>query len=247
MFFDVHAHLTHELFRKDLPEVVKRAKDITIHCSGSGLQDNQSVLDLAAKYPNVKASLGLYPWDAVSLGEAQVDVCLEMIKRHAIDIVCIGEVGLDHHWGKSEDDWRYQEWVFEKVMQLAESINKPLLIHTRKAESTALELLGNHDVKPIIHSYTGPHKLVSQFLDIGCYFSIPAVVARSSDFQGLVKRVPIDRLLTETDCPFMAPTPGARSEPINVKDGLGKIAELKGLTVKKAEQSLTNNYNSLFS
>jgi len=247
MFFDVHAHLTHERFRKDLPAVVKRSSDVTIHCAGSGLSDNEAVLDLAEKYANVKASLGLYPWDAVSLHDPEVDVCIDMIKRHAKSIVSIGEVGLDHHWGKAEDDWQKQEWVFEKVLELAEEVNKPVLVHTRRAESVALELLSRHDVKAIIHSFTGPHKLVKQFLDQGFYFSIPAVVTRSNNFQGLVKRVPIDRLLTETDSPFMAPVSGQRAEPLHIKEGLKTIAELKGLTLKKAEKSLTDNYIRLFS
>lgn len=247
MFFDVHAHLTHEHFKKDLDEVVKRAKDVTIHCAGSGLRDNELVLDLADKYSNIKASLGLYPWDAVEITEGEVDLCLDLIKQHAGDIICIGEVGLDHYWGKAEEDWEVQEWVFEKALLLAEEVNKPVLVHTRKAEREALELLTPHDeARVIIHSYTGSQKLVSGFLDRGCYFSIPSVIVRSTSFQSLVKKVPVERLLTETDAPFMAPEPGQRSEPVHVKKGLRKIAELKGLTVKEAEQALTDNYKRLF-
>ncbi|MFA5406202.1 MAG: TatD family hydrolase [Candidatus Nanoarchaeia archaeon] len=243
---DVHCHLTHEQFKKDLPMVIKRAKNVTIHCAGSCLSDNELVLDLAQQYPNIKASLGLYPWDAVALNEAQVDTCLDMIKRHIKEVVSIGEVGLDHHWGKAEADWEYQAWVFDKALELAESTNKPVVVHTRQAEAECLELMSHHSVKAIIHSYTGPMKLVPGFLEQGYYFSIPAVVVRSNSFQSLVKQVPVDRLFTETDAPFMAPIIGQRSEPINVKDGLKKIAELKGLTIKQAETALTKNYKELF-
>jgi TatD DNase family protein len=246
MIFDVHAHLTHELFKNDFKEVIKRAKDVIIHCAGSGLRDNEAVLDISESFTNVKASLGLYPWDAVEIEEAEVDHCLDMIKSKASRIICIGEVGLDHHWGKSESDLEKQDWVFEKVLDLAERVNKPVLVHTRKAEKQALELLRHHDVKAIIHSFTGSHKLVSDFLDIGCYFSIPSVVVRSNSFAGLVKKVPVDRLLTETDCPYMPPVAGQRSEPINVKQGLKAIADLKGISVKKAEGFLTDNYERLF-
>lgn len=246
MFFDVHAHLTHEHFKKDLDEVITRAKNITIHCAGSGLHDNELVLDLADKHLNVKASLGLYPWDAVEVTEGEVDLCLEMIRKRASKIVCIGEVGLDHHWGRAEEDWETQEWVFEKALMLAESVNKPVLVHTRRAEREVLELLEPHDVRVVIHSYTGPQRLVEGFLDIGSYFSVPSSVVRSSSFQSLVKKVPVNRLLTETDAPFMAPEPGKRSEPIHVKDGLRKIAELKDLSFKEAEKRLTENYKTLF-
>jgi TatD DNase family protein len=247
MFFDVHAHLTHELFKKDLPDVISRASDIIIHCAGSGLHDNELVLNLARDNPNIKASLGLYPWDAVGLTEPEVDLCLDMIKRHARDVICIGEVGLDHHWGRASDDLEFQEWVFEKVLMMAEELDKPILVHTRKAESDSLDLMSHHSVKGIIHSYTGSHKLVKRFLDLGYYFSIPSVVVRSSSFQELVAKVPVDQLLTETDCPFMAPVVGQRSEPVNVRDGLKKIAEIKGLSLKEAEKALTSNYERLFS
>jgi TatD DNase family protein len=246
MFFDVHAHLTHERFKKDLEEVVNRARDVIIHCAGSGLRDNEAVLDISEFFPNVKASLGLYPWDAVEMTDAEVDHCFDMIKSKVSRIVSIGEVGLDHHWGRSESDWAKQDWVFEKALELAESINKPLLVHTRKAEKRALELIRLHDVRVIIHSYTGPQNLVNDFLEFGCYFSIPAVVVRSKSFAKLVRKVPVDRLLTETDSPYMAPVSGQRSEPVNVKDGLKKIAELKGLTIKVAEKVLTENYQRLF-
>ncbi|MBD3312310.1 hypothetical protein GF352_02545 [archaeon] len=246
MFFDVHAHLTHEHFRKDLDKVIARAKDIIIHCAGSGLHDNELVLDLAEKHSNVKASLGLYPWDAVEVTEGEVDLCLDMIKKRASKMICIGEVGLDHHWGRAEEDWETQEWVFEKALMLAESVNKPVLVHTRRAEREVLGLLTPHDVRAVIHSYTGPQRLVKGFLDIGCYFSIPSIVVRSSSFQSLVKKVPVNRLLTETDAPFMAPEPGKRSEPVDVKEGLKKIAELKGLGFKEAEKKLAENYESLF-
>jgi len=246
MLFDVHCHLTHERFKSDLPQVIERAKSVIIHCAGSGSVDNHRVLGLAGEFSNVKPSLGLYPWDAVELDEAQVDLCFDMIRRNASKLVSIGEVGLDHYWGKAEDDWEAQEWVFERAIELGVDLGKPLIVHTRKAEAAALELLSHHSVPAVIHSYTGPQKLVPKFLELGCFFSIPSVVVRSSSFQELVRKVPVDRLLTETDAPFMAPVTGQRSEPVNVKEGLKMIADLKGLTFKKAESQLTSNYEVLF-
>lgn len=246
MYFDVHAHLTHEFFKADLPEVVKRAKDVIIHCAGSGIDDNKRVLELASMYPNIKPSFGLYPWDAVRLGEDLVDVNLEFIRANASRIVCIGEVGLDFFEGKAQSDLEFQEWVFHRVLELAESVNKPVLIHSRAAEKRVLELLSMHSVRGVIHCYTGSHKLIPQFLDLGFYFSIPASVVRANSFQDLVAKLPVDRILSETDAPYLAPVVGGRSEPVNVKDSVKKIAELKGLTVKACEKQLESNYNSLF-
>ena len=100
MIVDVHAHLTHENFTLDLPKVIKRAEDMIIVCAGSGHRDNQRVLKIARKHDNIFASLGLYPWDAVSLTEGEVDFCIDHIRENADKIVCIGEIGLDYHWGK---------------------------------------------------------------------------------------------------------------------------------------------------
>lgn len=246
MFFDVHAHLTHAAFRSDLPEVIKRAGDVVIHCAGSGVEDNQQVLEICSKYSNVKASLGLYPWDAVRAGEDLIDVNLELIKRNSSRIVCIGEVGLDHFEHESREDWGFQEWVFENLLELAGEVGKPVLVHSRKAEGKVLELMSNHDVKAVIHCFTGSHKLIPKFLELGYYFSIPASVVRDGGFQALVSKVPVERLLTETDSPYLSPVAGGRSEPADVKGSVKKIAELKGLTPEKAEEILTSNYRELF-
>ncbi|HLE06161.1 MAG TPA: TatD family hydrolase [Candidatus Nanoarchaeia archaeon] len=246
MYADVHAHLTHEFFKNDLPEVILRAKDVIIHCAGSGIEDNKRVLELTSRYPNVRASLGLYPWDAVRLGEDLVDINLEFIRANASKLVCIGEVGLDFFEGKAESDLEFQEWVFNSVLELAEELTKPVIIHSRAAEKRVLELLSEHEVTGVIHCYTGSHKLLARFLELGFYFSIPASVVRVNSFQDLVSKLPVDRILTETDSPYLAPVPGGRSEPSYVKDSVKKIAELKGLTLKKMEEQLTSNYNSLF-
>ncbi len=245
MFFDVHCHLTHEAFKNDLPDVIKRAKDVTIHCAGSGLHDNEKVLEISRQYGNVKASLGLYPWDAVELSEGETGVVFDQMRKHKDEIICIGEVGLDHYWGKSEADWQKQEWVFSRILDLANELGKPVLVHTRKAEKESLEMIEGRE-KIIIHSYTGPQKLVPEFLEQGCYFSIPAVLLRSGSFQSLVKKVPVNRLLTETDAPYLPPKSGERSEPSFVKLTVKKMAEIKGLSEKEVEDALTQNYKAIF-
>ncbi len=246
MFFDVHCHLTHQAFSDDVISVINNARDVIIHVAGSGLSDNKRVIDLSKEFSNVKASLGLFPWDAVNMGDGLVDTNLSFIKEHANDIICIGEVGLDHYWGKAREDWDFQEWVLNKIIDLSLDINKPLLFHTRKAEKDVLRVINNRGVNGIIHSYTGPHKLVNDFLSAGCYFSIPSVVARSPSFQSLVKRVPLNRLLTETDAPFLPIKAGQRSEPVNVKNTVKVIAEVKGVSVSVVEEELTNNYYTVF-
>ncbi len=248
MFVDVHAHLTHEAFSQDLPDVIKKAKEnnVLIVCAGSGIVDNQSVLRISRKYGNVYASLGLYPWDAVSLSEGEIDFCIDNIRKNAENIVCIGEIGLDHHWGKGKEDLAKQEWVFNKLLDLSIEINKPVLIHCRKAEQDVLEVLRTFEGKTIIHCYTGPQSLAQEFVDMGCYFSIPAIIVRSKSFKKLVRKVPVNQLLTETDSPFMGLTRERRAEPVDVIEGVKEIAKIKNMSYEKTRDIIFGNFKRMF-
>lgn len=248
MFVDVHAHLTHEEFNDDVEKVINRAFDnkVLVVCAGSGLKDNQAVLRLCESHKGVLASLGLYPWDAVSITDDEVDYCIENIRERALKIVCVGEIGLDYHWGKGKEDLDKQYWVFNKMLELALDIKKPALIHCRQAEHEALEVLRSYEGNSIIHCYTGPLKFVPDFLNLGCYFSIPAAVARNKSLRNLVKLVPMTQLLTETDSPYMGLEPGGRNEPVKVIEGLKKISEIKKLSIKETEAAIFDNFKRLF-
>ncbi len=241
MYFDVHCHLTHPLFSKDLENVVN--VNVIIHCAGSGLKDNKKVLEISKKFKNVKASFGLYPWDVVKMSKEEFEENIKFIKENKNNIVCIGEIGLDYYQGDDEKDLRIQRERFKEILLLAESLKKPVLVHTRKAEKDAYEILKEHNVRAIIHSYTGPQKLVKKYLELGFYFSIPGVVVRSPSFQSLVKKVPIERLLTETDAPYLPIVSGQRSEPKDVIKIVQKISEIKECDAK---DELLKNYKSLF-
>lgn len=246
MLIDVHAHLTHEQFKNDLPSVIKRASKMIVLCAGSGHRDNQAVMKICALNSNVLPSLGFYPWDCVTLSEEEIDFAIDYIRGNASKIVCIGEVGLDYHWGEGKQDLEKQDLTFNKMLELGLDIKKPVLIHCRKAEKEVLKTILDYDGSYIIHSYTGPKNLVSEFVKKGCYFSIPAVVVRSKSMKKLVSAVPINQLLTETDSPYLSPKEGERNEPINVSYGLKAISEIHKLSLDKTEEQVFDNFKRLF-
>lgn len=261
---DVHSHLNHADFRKDLPEVLERAEKAGIKailCSGINPLSNKEVLELARKYPIIKASLGIYPIDALGLAAAgiglprqTVPINLEeefaFIEKNKDTVVAIGEVGADFYWAKKEETYEKQAENFRKIIRFAIKIKKPLVIHSRKAEEECIEILEqeieNNEIPVIQHCFSGRKSLVSRAAALGHYFSIPPNILRSGSFQALVKKVDIKRLLTETDAPYLSPYPGKRNEPAFVLETVKKIAEIKGMTVEETAKRIWENYLRIF-
>ncbi|MBI1969264.1 TatD family hydrolase [Candidatus Woesearchaeota archaeon] len=259
MFIDAHAHLDHPSFHEDVEQVIERAKKAgvgIIVANGVNPETNRRVLELAKKYAIVKAALGIYPIEAlqqeIKEGEYplkpnvfDVNEEIDFIRKQKNHIVGIGECGLDDHHvqGKLES----QKKVFEKMIGLAEQVKKPIIVHSRKAEQEVLDMLISSRIKKVLlHCFSGNMKQVKQGEEEGYYFSIPANVTFSTHFQEMVKRININQLLTETDCPYLSPFKGQRNEPAFVVESTKKIAELKGFTLEETENNIMMNYKTLF-
>ncbi len=228
MFIDVHAHL---FFLKDqrIPE------DIIVVNNGLDYETNRMVLELNER--NVMKALGCHP---SSLDER----VFEQIKENSEEIIAIGEVGLDFYkYGK----FQKQEEIFRRILSLAEELEKPVIIHSRGAEYKVLEILREFEVKFLMHSYTGPQKLVKEFLKLGGYFSIPSIIVRSQNFQSLAKKIPLDRILFETDSPFMSPFKGKRNHPRNVILAYKEVSKIKEIPLEKIKDIALKNFQDLFS
>lgn len=261
MLVDIHAHLDHERFAKDLDEVIKRAKQagvVSIITAGVNSSTNRRALEIAKKYDIVKASLGLYPLDALEkelkveaqgfgrdLESLDVDQELEFIKKNKDHIIAIGEVGMDFNWGREFE--KQQEENFLKVISLAEKINKPLIVHSRKAEKECLDVLESSRIKKVnLHCFSARKSIVKRAEDLGFYFSIPAVITRLIHFKELVSRVNSKQLLTETDAPYLAPVAGIRCEPMHVKETIRQISKIKKITEEETINIIFMNYQKLF-
>ena len=261
MYVDVHSHLTHKDFAADLDQVVTRASDAglsAIIVNGLEPESNRRILQLAEQYPIIKPALGIYPIDAINHLAAQIpfpvkafDVDQEIAfietQAKAGKLIAIGECGLDGHWVGPET-FAAQERVFEALIDIAVSCDLPLIIHTRKLEERSMEILAAHKVTRVdFHCYGGKTKLAVDAAEkYGWSFSIPANSNRDGAFQKLLRNLPPDMILTETDCPYLPPEKGTRNEPKNVVGTIGLLAEYRGWTVEEAVERVWKNYQRLF-
>jgi TatD DNase family protein len=261
---DVHCHLTHEKFKNDLDKVLERAKKVgfkAIVVSGVNPPSNRQVLKLSEKYPLIKASLGIYPIDALGLapdgiGFPRHTVAIDLkeefqfIEENKDKIISIGEIGMDFHWADKEETLDKQSETFRKIIQFAIKINKPIVIHSRKAERECLDIMEqeikNNEIKVVNHCFSGKKNLIRKGVELGHYFSVPPNVLRSHSFQSLVKIVPLTQLLTETDSPYLSPFPDTRNEPVNVTETIKKIAEIKQLSNEEVAEQIWENYVKVF-
>ncbi len=247
MLVDVHAHLQLPQFAHDLPEVIERCKALQFAAvinSGLNHESNVQCLALSKQYPLVKASLGLYPIDVLQWSEEQLDKEIVFIKEQKDVIISIGEIGMDFQ--ESQERER-QVALFKKILTAFEPLNKPIVIHSRKAEKECVEIIETTKHKKVLfHCFSGSFNLAKRIVGNGWYLSIPPIILRSLHFQGLVNLVPLDNILTETDSPYLAPPPKMRNEPAFVKKTIEKISELKNMPEKEIENIIYRNFEKLF-
>jgi len=246
MLVDTHCHLDDEAFDCDRAEVVKLFKSrggAAIISNGTNLESNKKVLKIAEKYKIVKAALGLYPTDALQL--KSIDKTLNFIRENRSKIIAIGEVGIDYFHVKDSKERAREGEIFKEVIKLANEIDLPLIVHSRSAESTVLEVLKLAKVPVVLHFFCGSADDVKIAIDRGYYFSIPTSITQSKTMRKLARRVPLDQILTETDAPYLCPRKG-RNEPSYIRAVIDRIASLKGVSVKEVEGQVWKNFNTLF-
>ena len=262
--FDVHAHLTDRRLAAREEEVLSnaaRAGVTTIVTNGLNPGDNRAVLALAARAPAVKAAIGLYPVDAVLPEMLAMGVPYErpdaaptsgdegaaFVEEHGHEAVAIGEIGLDRHW-VPEALWARQEEVFRRLVRAARHLGKPVVVHSRKAEQRMLEVLVEEGADRVDwHCFGGKVKLGQRIAEHrGQWLSIPANAAKSESFRRLLETLPRDRVLLETDCPYLGPERGVLNEPANVAVTLALAAELWGCPEERVLDQLEDNFEALF-
>ncbi len=258
---DVHCHLTHERFKKDLDAVIERAKKAglkAVVCSGVNHPTNLEALELAKKFDIVKASLGLYPIDLLGLGPDEVgltrqtkkinlDEELEFIKSRKGEIVAVGECGLDYHWDKKHHE--KQKENFQKIIDFVIKLKKPLIVHSRRAEFDVFDMLESSSIKKggvVLHCFEGRKHLLQKAADAGYNFTIPCNIVKLQHFQTLVEIAELRQLFTETDAPWLSPFPGKRNEPAFVAGSVKKIAEIKKVSQSKVSEGIWKNYKKVF-
>ncbi len=243
MLIDVHSHI--DLF--DNPqEIIRNSKKIKIVTAGVNSDSNKKILELKKENPEIEICLGGYPTELSKLFDEGIDSEIEFIRKNNKNIVGIGEVGLDLK-ENDESTLEKQKKYFGKFIELAKELNKPIIVHSRKAEKECVEFLERFNYKKIImHCFSGNFKLVQKIIQNGWYLSIPTSVKNSEHFQKIIEIAPIEQLFCETDSPFLHPDRKFPNEPKNVVESYKKIAEIKNISMKEVEKKIGENYKRLF-
>ena len=259
---DDHCHLMHAAY-KDLDAVIERAKKAGIKaiiCSGVNVPTNREALEIAQRYsPLIRASLGIYPVDALGLppdvesglsvqkGPIDLDKEFEFIKQHKDTIAAVGEVGLDYHWVKDKELQKKERENFTRIIEFVEKLKKPIIVHTRAAEQDCIDMLTSSKLKNVVlHCFEGRKALIKRAVDSGYIFSVPTNIVRSQHFQNLVDMASINQITTETDGPYLSPIPGTTNEPANVKVVVEKIAEIKKFTPEEVANNIWLNFQRIY-
>jgi len=244
---DAHCHLDFKQFNKDRDAVLQNAKDSgVVHMINSGVDysTNQRSLELAKKYDFISVTLGLSPNTLEGLNEADLNALLAQIKDNAPQAIGIGEAGLDYYHTKDAGVRAHQAKVFQKVIDLAGSLNLPLVIHSRDAEQQALDMV-KHLEKVVFHCYSGTLSTMKEAIDRGFYISIATNLCRSGRHQILARNVDLNYLLVETDSPFLSPR-GGRNEPSFVQDSVSLIARIRNMEPQDIARITSDNTKRIY-
>jgi TatD DNase family protein len=252
-YFDAHCHLQLSQFDADRSAVITRMQDQAVGgiVVGTDVEASKAGVELAKQYDFLWASVGLHPNDNVT---EEFDV--ETYEALARDpkVIAIGECGLDYfRSGGTKEEKMAQKKRFELQIELALTVGKPLIIHCRNAHDDMLEILtdymGNHtELRAVIHFFTGSEKLAQKYLDVGCYLSFPGPITYTDMYDESIRVTPLDKILSETDSPFAAPTPfrGKRNEPAYVQEVVKKIAQIKGILSEQMSAHIVTTSRQLF-
>lgn len=251
MLVDSHCHLTFPDFQQDLEEVLERGKNNGLEAYlsiGTRLNEIQRLFDLSQKVPNIFCSVGVHPHDAKDYArQGDLSETLIALAQHE-KVIGLGETGLDYHYNLSprED----QLICFNAHIQASQALDIPIIIHTREADEDTLSYLRNQHLKGVFHCFSGGQALAEAGLDLGFYISFSGIITfkKSDALRAVVQSIPLERILIETDAPYLAPVPyrGQRNEPAFVKAIAECIAEVKGIPFHHVAQQTTENFYTLF-
>ena len=243
LLIDIHTHLDHPLLIDKIEEIIKRAKIAGLkHIITNGInpETNRKCLELSKKYEILKCGMGIYPRKVIDF---DINEEIDFIRKNRNNITAISEVGLD--FVESEDKQQLED--FEKMIKLAEDLNKPIVVHSRKAEQKCIEVLESSNLKKIImHCFCGKKSLVKRISDNGWFLTVPTIVVRSQQFQDIVRNTSINQLFCETDSPYLSPYKGQWNEPGYVIESYNKIAELKQMDINEVINNIYMNWQKVF-
>ena len=245
MIFDTHAHYDDDAFDADRDKLLNALKHSVcgiINCACNS-QSGKTTMELADKYPFVYGAVGLHPEDTEPLDLSWI----ERLANHP-KCVAIGEIGLDYHWDSVPRDLQKENFISQ--MQLAEKLNKPIIIHSRDANSDTFDIIKEYRPKGVMHCYSGSAEMARQLVDMGIYIGLGGVLTfkNARKTVEVAEQIPLEYILLETDAPYMAPVPlrSKRCHSGMIINVARRIAEIKGVSVTEVLNTTRENARRLF-
>ena len=247
-FIDTHSHIYYDKFNDDLEEVIDRAKKNNVRniiCVGVDKKSSKKSIAISEKNEFVYATAGYHPHESKDTSENYLDDIKEMLNHHKV--VALGEIGLDYHYNFS--DKKIQTKVFQEQLELAKLTKKPAIIHNRMADDDIYRILkSTQSSNAVIHCFTGEYEFAKKILDLGLLLSFTGIVTFAKELESTIKKIPLNRIMLETDSPYLAPIPhrGKRNEPAMIKHIAEKIANIKNISIESVAVTTTKTAQEFF-
>ena len=247
-FIDTHCHIYYDKYQNDISDVINRANDKNIKhiiCVGVDLESSEKSIILSDQYESVFATVGYHPHESKSAVDNYLYKMLELLKHPKA--VAIGEIGLDYYYKHS--DKKTQIKVFREQLELAKDLDMPVIIHNRESDKDLYDNLKNSKINNgVIHCYSSDVKYANKIFDLGLLVSFTGILTFSKSLQAVVKEIPLEKMMIETDSPYLTPIPfrGKRNEPHMVSLVAEKIAEIKNISIDEVANVTTETAKNFF-
>lgn len=251
MFIDTHVHLDDERYTNILDQVITEAQEANVYkiiTMGCDYRSSLKAVEIANKYPNVYAMIGIHPTEIAKSSDEEL--ALEWINDLIQNpkVIGIGEIGLDYYWDRSNSE--KQKEIFIKQIEISKKLNLPINVHSRDANQDTFDIIKELRPKGIIHCYSGSVEMAKEFVKIGFYIGVGGVVTfkNSKVIKDVVSEISLGNLVTETDGPYLAPTPnrGKTNYPKYIPLIVEEISKIKSIDIKKVQTKIEENVSKIF-
>ena len=248
--FESHAHYDDEAFNEDRRELLKKLPESGIEYVinvGASMESTRSSVALASEYDYIYAAVGVHPSETAPLNEEFIQY-MKYEALHNMKVVAVGEIGLDYYWMESSKE--EQKKFFKAQIELAKKLDMPIIVHDRDAHGDTLDILKETKPKGVVHCFSGSREMAREIIKLGMYIGLNGVVTFNNARKSLevAKEIPIERLVLETDCPYLAPTPmrGKRNDSHYIAYIAEKIASLLGIDAQELLNITNENAKRLY-
>ncbi len=248
MFIDTHCHLSKDDY-SDIDIVINAAREnevkflIICGCDKEGIKE---AIELADKYNNILLSIGYHPSEASEVSDIDLEELEQLLKNNK-KVVAVGEIGLDYHWDKENKE--AQKTLFKKQIEIAKRLNLPVVIHSRDAFQDTYDILKEAKHRGVIHCFSGNLENAKMYIGIGFYLGIGGVVTfKNTNLKETLKEIPIDRIILETDSPYLAPTPhrGEQNEPKYIPLIADEVGKIYKISIDNLQEIIKKNTEKIF-